>query len=83
MKYYKFIICVSISFYSINSISDGLDQYKIELLIYKYKNVSTDESFNTNLSIPEQNLKIQLLLPQKFLCFLKIQLRNHEFHMHH
>ena len=56
MKYYKFILYVSISFYSINSISDELDQYKIELLIYKYKNVSTDESFNTNLSIPEQNI---------------------------
>ena len=56
MKYYKFILYVSISFYSINSISDDLDQYKIELLIYKYKNVSTDESFNTNLSIPEQNI---------------------------
>tara|TARA_B100001057_G_scaffold282246_1_gene282643 strand:- start:33151 stop:34011 length:861 start_codon:yes stop_codon:yes gene_type:complete len=56
MKYYKFILYVSISFYSINSISDDLNQYKIELLIYKYKNVSTDESFNTNLSIPEQNI---------------------------
>ena len=56
MKYYKFILYVSLSFYSINSISDDLDQYKIELLIYKYKNVSTDESFNTNLSIPEQNI---------------------------
>ena len=56
MKYYKFILYVSISFYSLNSISDGLDQYKIELLIYKYKNVTTDESFNTNLSVPEKNI---------------------------
>ena len=56
MKYYKFILYVSISFYSINSISDSLDQYKIELVIYKYKNVTTDESFNTNLSIPEKNI---------------------------
>ena len=31
MKYYKFILYVSISFYSINAISDDLDQYKIEL----------------------------------------------------
>ena len=56
MKYYKFILYVSISFYSLNSISDGLDQYKIELLIYKYKNVTTDESFKTNLSVPEKNI---------------------------
>ena len=56
MKYYKFILYVFISFYSINSISDSLDQYKIELVIYKYKNVTTDESFNTNLSVPEKNI---------------------------
>lgn len=56
MKSYKIILIFSLI------ISTGLNayeheqEYKVELLIYKYKNIKTTETFNSYLKIPENNI---------------------------
>ena len=56
MKSYKIILILSLI------ISTGLNayelgqEYKVELLIYKYKNIETTETFNSYLKIPENNI---------------------------
>ena len=56
MKSYKIILILSLI------ISTGLNayelgqEYKVELLIYKYKNIKTTETFNSYLKIPENNI---------------------------
>ncbi len=55
MKITKLLTFLLIFNININS-NEGIDEYKIEIIIFKYLNTNSNEDFNTELEIPNESI---------------------------
>ena len=51
---------------NINANENTIEEYKIEIIVFKFKNIDTNENFNNEVNLPSKNV-INLIEPKLFL----------------
>ena len=61
--YKKLILLFALFAQDINANEDNIDEYKVEIIIFKFKNIETNEEFIDEIALPKKDV-ISLIEPK-------------------